>query len=78
MPEPTMINEQLLSLLVCPMGKAPLRLEGDHLVCTRCGARFRIQDDIPNMLIEEAELPEGCDNPADLACAREGAIKARS
>jgi uncharacterized protein YbaR (Trm112 family) len=73
-----MINEQLLSLLVCPMGKAPLRFEVDHLVCTRCGARFRIQDDIPNMLIEEAELPEGCDTPADLACAREGAIKSRS
>ena len=29
-----MVNEALLSLLVCPLGKAPLRREGDVLVCT--------------------------------------------
>ncbi len=48
-----MVNETLLSLLVCPLGKAPLRREGEVLICTRCGPRFSIQDDIPNMLIEE-------------------------
>ena len=52
-----MVNEALLSLLVCPLGKAPLRREGETLICTRCGPRFSIKDDIPNMLIEEAELP---------------------
>ena len=54
-----MVNDALLSLLVCPLGKAPLRREGDVLICTRCGPRFSIEDDIPNMLIEEAELPTG-------------------
>ena len=54
-----MVNEALLSLLVCPLGKAPLRREGDTLVCTRCGPCFSIKDDIPNMLIEEAQLPAG-------------------
>jgi uncharacterized protein YbaR (Trm112 family) len=70
-----MVNEELLALLVCPMAKAPLRHEGDALVCTRCGPRFAIRDDIPNMLIEEADLPAGCGSLADLECVRTGAAK---
>ena len=71
-----MISEELLALLVCPMAKAPLRREGDTLVCTRCGPRFAIRDDIPNMLIEEAELPAGCSSMRDLECVRAGDAKA--
>lgn len=67
-----MINEDLLALLVCPMGKAPLRLEEQTLVCTRCGLRFAISDDIPNMLVDEARLPDGCHSLADLACVKAG------
>ena len=67
-----MIKQELLSILVCPLGKAPLRLEGQTLVCTRCGLRFAIEDDIPNMLVEEAELPTGCSSVSDLECARTG------
>lgn len=70
-----MASAELLSLLVCPMGKAPLRLEGDWLVCTRCGPRFAIRDEIPNMLIEEAELPHGCATATDLECVRSGQAK---
>jgi uncharacterized protein YbaR (Trm112 family) len=70
-----MPSEELLSLLVCPMGKAPLRREGDSLVCTRCGPRFVIKDDIPNMLIEEAELPAGCATLNELECVRSGDAK---
>ena len=69
-----MINEELLKLLVCPLGKVPLRLEGDTLVCSRCGPRFKIQDEIPNMLIDEAELPAGCASPAELDCVRCGDV----
>ncbi len=65
-----MIKEELLALLVCPLGRAPLRLEGDTLVCTRCGLRYAINDDVPNMLYEEAELPEGVKSIADLACSK--------
>jgi len=65
-----MDRDDLLALLVCPLGKAPLRREGDSLVCTRCGARYAIRDDIPNMLIEEAELPPGVASIDDLACAK--------
>ena len=67
-----MVNEDLLALLVCPLGKAPLLREGDTLICTRCGPRFSIKDDIPNMLIEEAELPPGRGSLADLECVRAG------
>jgi len=70
-----MVSDELLSLLVCPMGKAPLRREGDTLICTRCGPRFTIKDDIPNMLIEEAALPDGCASLADLPCVRSGDVK---
>jgi uncharacterized protein YbaR (Trm112 family) len=70
--EGAMVNEELLALLVCPMGKAPLRREGDTLICTRCGPRFSIKDDIPDMLIEDAELPAGCASLADLECVRSG------
>ena len=67
-----MVSPDLLALLVCPMAKAPLRLEGETLVCTRCGPRFAIRDDIPDMLIEDAELPEGCRGLADLECVKAG------
>jgi uncharacterized protein YbaR (Trm112 family) len=70
-----MVNEELLKLLVCPLGKAPLRREGDTLICSRCGPRFEIRDDIPNMLIEEAKLPEGCATIADLECVKSGDVK---
>jgi uncharacterized protein len=66
-----MIHKELLDMLVCPMGKAELRLEGNVLICTRCGPRFRIEDDIPIMLIEEAELPEGIASADQLPCMKE-------
>ena len=78
-PEPTdhredvvMDKEEYLASLVCPMGLAPLRREGDELVCTRCGPRFAIKDEIPNMLIEDAKLPAGCAALADLDCVKSG------
>ena len=70
-----MISEDLLALLVCPLGKAPLRREGESLVCTRCGPRFSINDGIPNMLIEEAALPENCPALSELECVRSGDAK---
>jgi uncharacterized protein len=51
------VAPDLLKILVCPMAHAELRLEDGYLVCTRCGPKFKIQDGIPIMLIEEAVLP---------------------
>jgi uncharacterized protein len=65
----------MTSLLRCPLGMAPLRREGDAFVCTRCGPRFPIEDEIPNMLIEEALLPQGCRSLADLPCVKSGDAK---
>ncbi len=65
------INDPL-DLLVCPLGRAPLRREGDRLVCTRCGPSFAIVDDIPNMLRNEATLPEGCSRLDELPCVIAG------
>jgi uncharacterized protein YbaR (Trm112 family) len=70
-----MVNESLVSLLRCPLGEAPVRKEGDAFVCTRCGPRFLIEDEIPNMLIEEAVLPEGCRSLAELPCVKSGEAK---
>jgi uncharacterized protein len=49
------IDPELLTLLACPSDDhAPLREEGDSLVCTFCGSRFPIDDGIPVLLIDEA------------------------
>ena len=49
--------------LVCPKSKAPLVLDGSHLVSTDPETRLRydIKDDIPIMLIDEATELEGDD-----------------
>jgi uncharacterized protein len=47
------MSPDLLDILVCPIDKQRLRLEGDTLVCESCGRRFPIEDGIPNMLIDD-------------------------
>ncbi|MBE7445742.1 MAG: Trm112 family protein [Planctomycetia bacterium] len=54
-----MITKELLDILACPLCKTDVRLEGDRIVCVKCGRHYPIRDDIPVMLIDEAELPEG-------------------
>ncbi|MCX5671589.1 MAG: Trm112 family protein [Planctomycetota bacterium] len=55
-----MIDERLLEILVCPACRTKVRLEGERLVCQNpaCGLRYPIRDDIPVMLIHEAQKPE--------------------
>ena len=52
-----MISKDLLDILCCPETKADLVLDGDTLVSTdkQTRRRYRIEDDIPIMLIEESE-----------------------
>ncbi len=49
--------QQLEEILVCPASKSPLVMDGNALVCTSpaCRLRYAIKDDIPIMLVEEAE-----------------------
>jgi hypothetical protein len=65
------ISPDLLEILVCPMGKSDLQLDGEQLICKRCGPVFAIKDGIPVMLIEEAQLPPGCNSIQDLPCVKE-------
>jgi len=55
--ERPLIDQELLEILACPLDKAPVRLQGDRIVCTKCGRRYPIREGIPVMLIDEAELP---------------------
>ncbi len=53
-----MIDKELLEILACPLCKTEVRLENDKIVCIKCGRRYPIKDDIPVMLIDEAEMSE--------------------
>lgn len=56
------VDKELLQILACPVDKKPVRLEGDRMVCTECGRRYPIEDDIPIMLVDKAEPPAGADS----------------
>lgn len=49
------ISPDLLAILVCPVDKQKLRLEGSRLICTACGRSYPVEDGIPNMLVDEDE-----------------------
>ena len=63
------ISRDLLQILRCPAcvtssdeppestEKGELELREDGLICRQCGRRFKIEDGIPNMLLDEAEKP---------------------
>lgn len=52
-----MISKELLDILCCPETKADLVLDNNSLVSVdkETRKRYRIEDDIPIMLIEESE-----------------------
>jgi uncharacterized protein YbaR (Trm112 family) len=51
------IDPELLGLLVCPLSRADLVLDGETLVSTdpRTRRRYRIDDGIPVLLVDESE-----------------------
>ena len=52
-----MIEQSLLDMLACPQCKEPIRQDEEEsvLVCEKCRLKFPVRDDIPVMLVEEAE-----------------------
>ncbi len=50
------ISPELLEILACPKCKGDLTLTAaqDGLTCSACKLLYRIEDDIPIMLIDEA------------------------
>jgi len=59
MPQSTAIDPELLKILVCPLTRSPLAVDGEFLVASVGGLRYPIRDGIPVLLIDEAKLPEG-------------------
>ncbi len=49
------MDKDLLQILACPACKANVELRDEKVVCTKCGRKYPIRDNIPVMLIEEAE-----------------------
>jgi hypothetical protein len=51
------LSPDLLGILVCPACKGDLAYSeaAQTLTCDRCRLRYRIEDDIPVMLVEEAQ-----------------------
>ena len=51
-----MLDKKLLTILVCPVSKAPLEYkeESQELICKASGLAYPIRDGIPVMLEEEA------------------------
>ena len=51
-----MLSDELLEILVCPKCKGDLEYEKekDRLTCHACRLRYRVEEDIPIMLIDEA------------------------
>jgi uncharacterized protein YbaR (Trm112 family) len=52
-----MIDQELLDILACPQCKGDLEYDApaQKLSCPACRLRFSIKEDIPIMLVEEAE-----------------------
>jgi uncharacterized protein len=75
-----MISQELLDILRCPLSPSQTRLhlQTGGLVCERCALCFKIKDGFPILVVEEAELPQGCESLDQLPCQREEKNKAES
>jgi uncharacterized protein YbaR (Trm112 family) len=53
------VDPELLEILVCPNDRGEIDyLDSEQvIVCRTCGYRYPVRDDIPVMLIDEAEKP---------------------
>lgn len=51
------LSRELLDILACPRCKGDLlyREEQDRLICEACRLAYPVRDDIPVMLVDEAE-----------------------
>lgn len=52
-----MIDQKLLEILACPACKGELTYDekNQKLICEKCRLRYPIRDDIPMMLVDQAE-----------------------
>jgi uncharacterized protein YbaR (Trm112 family) len=55
------LDPELLKILACPLCKTEVKLTADEkgLKCLQCHRVYRIEDEIPVMLIDEATIEPG-------------------
>ncbi|MBU1698632.1 MAG: Trm112 family protein [Candidatus Eisenbacteria bacterium] len=56
-----MLSKELLDILVCPKCKGELEYKrsDDQLICHACRLIYAVREDIPIMLIDEAQPLDG-------------------
>ena len=66
------VSERLLEILACPVCKVKVELtpDGSGLKCGECRRVYPIRDDIPVMLVDEAESVDDAEHDRLLAKAQ--------
>ncbi len=67
-----MVTKEFLEILRCPLNPSRVRLDlrEHYLECQQCAVRFPIKDGFPILVMEEAELPSGCESVSSLPCQK--------
>ena len=68
-----MLDRKLLSILVCPADRGSLLLAGEVLYNPRLRRAYRIEDDIPVLLVDEAVDVEAEEHQRLMTLAGDGA-----
>jgi uncharacterized protein YbaR (Trm112 family) len=50
-----MIDPKLLEILACPACGGDVSLQGQKIVCLKCGCKYPIRNGIPVLLADQAE-----------------------
>ena len=71
------LDSKLLEILACPEDKGPLLyfVDEDTLYNPRLQRKYRVQDDIPIMLIDEAETVEDAEHDRLVAKAEADGVR---
>jgi uncharacterized protein YbaR (Trm112 family) len=49
-----MIDKDLIKILACPKCKGDVEVTSDKVICRTCKKYYRIENDVPVMLVDEA------------------------
>ena len=60
MPGVQLLDDQLISILRCPVTGSRLKLVDGFLVAETGGIKYPVRDGLPSLLAEEAVLPPDC------------------
>jgi len=50
-----MLKKELVDILACPACKGAIEYRDDRIICSACRKYYPVRDDIPIMLIAEAQ-----------------------